>query len=172
MPLFQVENVEEVHWTFGVCSTDEETCLNERYDGTNITEITGIQLATLHPGSLDFALLESLTFPQVESMSCQELCDCLSCGDGHCSDKEDQDKCPGNTSGFICRCSSSPAFPTFQSILRDMMRTGMACRQCSNWWNQRDEKTNNFIQFWCVFKVHRNFIFDVDFDIKFQVVAF
>ena len=132
MPLFQVENVEEVHWTFGVCSTDEETCLNERYDGTNITEITGIQLATLHPGSLDFALLESLTFPQVESMSCQELCDCLSCGDGHCSDKEDQDKCPGNTSGFICRCSNSQAFPTFKSILRDMMRTGMACRQCSN----------------------------------------
>ena len=74
-----------------MCSADEETCLNERYDGTNITEITGIQLGTMHPGSLDFALLESLTFPQVESMRCQELCDCLSCGQGHCSDKEDQD---------------------------------------------------------------------------------
>merc|ERR1712121_87257 len=80
-----------VHWTFGVCSEDEQTCLEERYDGSNITEITGIQLATMHPGSFDFALLESLAFPSVESMNCEELCNCLSCGHGHCSDEEDQD---------------------------------------------------------------------------------
>ena len=122
--------MEAIHWTFGVCSNDEETCMNERYDGNNITEITGIQLDNLHPGSLDFALLDSLAFPQVESMNCQELCNCLSCGQGHCSDNEDQDKCPGTTSGFICRCSSSSAFLTFTDILKDMMRTGMACRAC------------------------------------------
>merc|ERR1712241_1215061 len=121
------DDMEAVHWTFGVCSKDEETCLEERYDGNNITEITGIQLATMHPGSFDFALLESLSFPNAPSMNCEEPCNCLSCGHGHCSDEEDQDKCPGNTSGFICRCSSSPAFPTFQAILRDMMRTGIAC---------------------------------------------
>ena len=122
--------METIHWTFGVCSADEKTCLYERYDINNITEITGVQLATIHPGSLDFALLESLTFPAVESMNCEELCNCLSCGHGHCSNNEDQDKCPGNSSGFICRCSSSEAYPTFRSTLRDMMMTGMACRQC------------------------------------------
>merc|ERR1712062_379220 len=121
---------DSVHWTFGVCSDKEDTCMNERYDGNNITEITGIQLATMHPGSLDFALLESLTFPSVESMNCEELCNCLSCGHGQCSDDVDQDKCPGNTSGFICRCSNSDAYPRFNAILRDMMRTGLACRQC------------------------------------------
>ena len=121
-----------MHWTFGICSENEDTCLNERYDGNNITEITGIQLATMHPGSLDFALLESLTFPEVESMNCEDLCNCLSCGHGHCSDDVDQDKCPGNTSGFICRCSNSDRFANFNAILRDMMRTGLACRQCEN----------------------------------------
>jgi len=130
--LRESEEMEAIHWTFGICSEDEQTCLDERYDGNNITEITGIQLATLHPGSLDFALLESLTFPSVESMNCEELCNCLSCGHGHCSDNEDQDKCPGNSSGFICRCSSSEAYPTFKAVLRDMMRTGMACRQCDD----------------------------------------
>lgn len=124
--------MEAIHWTFGICSQEEETCLEERYDGNNITEITGIQLATMHPGSMDFALLESLTFPTVESMNCEELCNCLSCGHGHCSDHEDQDKCPGNSSGFICRCSSSESYPTFKKILMDMMRTGLACRQCDD----------------------------------------
>ena len=86
----------------------------------------------MHPGSFDFALLESLEFPSVESMNCEELCNCLSCGHGHCSDEEDQDKCPTNESGFICRCSNSPSYPTFNTILRDMLTTGMACRTCEN----------------------------------------
>merc|ERR1712227_955044 len=30
-------DMESVHWTFGVCSEDEETCLEERYDGKNFT---------------------------------------------------------------------------------------------------------------------------------------
>ena len=119
-------------WTIGVCFEGKQACINERYDGNNITEIAGIQLATLRPGSPEFALLESLTFPSVESMNCEELCNCLSCGHGQCSDEVDQDKCPGNTSGFICRCSNSEEFPAFNSILRDMMRTGLACRQCEN----------------------------------------
>ena len=132
--------MEAVHWTFGICSEEEQTCLEERYDGNNITEITGIQLATMHPGSFDFALLESLTFPSVESMNCEELCNCLSCGHGHCSNHEDQDKCPGNSSGFICRCSSSESYPTFNRILRDMMRTGLACRQCDDMYGLEDSK--------------------------------
>ena len=123
--------MESVHWTFGVCSKDEETCLEERYDGSNITEITGIQLATIHPGSFDFALLESLAFPCVESMNCEELCNSLSCGHRYCSDEEDQDNCPGNKSGFICRFHNSPSYPNFNTILKDMLTTGMACRQCN-----------------------------------------
>merc|ERR1712136_630574 len=71
-------------------------------------------------------------FPSVESMNCEELCNCLSCGHGNCSDEEDQDKCPGNESGFICRCSNSPSYPHFNTILRDMLSTGNACRQCDN----------------------------------------
>ena len=86
----------------------------------------------MHPGSHVFALLESLTFPTVETMKCEELCNCLSCGHGQCSDNVDQDKCPGNTSGFICRCSNSKAFPAYTPILRDMMTTGLACRRCEN----------------------------------------
>ena len=122
--------MDSVHWTFGICSEDEQTCLEERYDGSNITEITGIQLATMHPGSFDFALLESRTFPSVETMNCEELCNCLSCGHGQCSYNKDQDQCPGITSGFICRCSNSEAFPHYNSILRDMVRTGLVCWQC------------------------------------------
>ena len=115
-----------------MCSKDEETCLKERYDLTNITEITGVQLATMHFGSFDYALLESLTFPSVGSMSCEEICNCLSCGHGHCSDQDDQDKYPGNENGFICRCSNSPSYPHFNTILKDMFSTGNACRQCQS----------------------------------------
>ena len=124
--------MDSVHWTFGMCSKDEETCLKERYDLSNITEITGVNLATMHFGSFDYALLETLTFPSVESMSCEEICNCLSCGHGHCSDQDNQDKYPGNENGFICRCSNSPLYPHFDSILRDMFSTGNACRQCHN----------------------------------------
>ena len=119
-----------IHWTFGVCFKDEKSCEKERYNRRNITQISGFQLATMHPGSFDLALLESLAFPRVKTMNCAELCKCLSCGYGHCSDKKDQDKCPGNDSGFICRCSNSPSYPKFNTILRDMMTTGMACRKC------------------------------------------
>ena len=122
--------MEAIHWTFEACSEEEQTCLDERYDINNITEIAGVQLATIQPGTFDFALLESLMFPAVERMNCEELCNCLSCGHGHCFDNDDQDKCPGNSSGFICRCSSSEGYPTFKSVLRDILMTGMACRQC------------------------------------------
>ena len=92
----------------------------------------GIQLRTMRPGSLEFALHESLTYPSVETMNCEELCNCLSCGHGQCSDNENQDKCPGSTSGFICRCSNSKAFPAHNTIVQDMITTGLACRQCEN----------------------------------------
>ena len=82
-------------WTIGVCFEGKQACINERYDGNNITEIAGIQLSTLRPGSPEFALLESLTFPSVESMNCEELCNCLSCGHGQCSDNIDQEQCLG-----------------------------------------------------------------------------
>ena len=98
----------------------------------NITQIAGTQMAEMHLGSIDFALLRSLTYPAVESMNCDELCNCLSCGQGICSDQEDQDKCPLNKSGFICRCSNSPLYPNSKAILMDMLVTENACRQCDN----------------------------------------
>ena len=98
----------------------------------NITQIAGTQMAKVQPGSIDFALLTGLTFPPVESMNCDEVCKCLSCGHGYCSDQEDQDKCPMNKSGFICRCSSSPSYPNSRAILMDMLVTENACRQCDN----------------------------------------
>jgi len=118
------------HWTFGECSNDEESCLNARYDSSNITEITGVQLATLNPDSIEAALLESLTLPMVDSMNCEELCNCLSCGHGHCSNQEYHDKCYGNGSGFICKCENTDSYPNFNSIVKDVLATGMACRQC------------------------------------------
>ena len=127
----QVED-EPGHWTIGMCFEGEQACLNESYDRNNVTEIAGIQLGTMRPGSLEFALLESLTYPSVETMNCEELCNCLSCGHGQCSDDIAQDKCLGNTPGFICRCSNSEAFPHYNSIIRDMVRTDSVCRQCEN----------------------------------------
>ena len=124
--------MDTVHWTFGVCTEDENTCLEQRYNVGNITQIAGRQMATMNRGSIDFAVLESLTFPSVESMNCEELCNCLSCGHGHCSDQEDQDKCPGDQSGFICRCSNSPSYPFLQMILMDMLSSGNVCRQCNH----------------------------------------
>ena len=119
-----------VHWTFGICSEDEDTCLKQRYNMWNITQIAGTQIATIYPGSIDSALLGSLAYPAVESMNCEELCNCLSCGHGYCSDQEDQDKCSVNKSGFICRCSNSPSYPNSKMILIDTLSTGNACRQC------------------------------------------
>ena len=124
--------MESGDWTFGVCSKDEETCLDERYNGSNLTQILGVQLATMHPGDFNFALLESLEYPSVKSMNCEELCKCFSCGHGHCSDRKDQDKCPGKEPGFICRCSNSSLYPNFNTILRNMLTTGMACRKCDD----------------------------------------
>ena len=106
------------HWTFGECSNDEESCLNARYDSSNITD------------SIGAALIESLSLPIVDSMNCEELCNCLSCGHGHCSNQEYHDKCYGNESGFICKCENSDSYPTFSSIVKDVLATGMACRQC------------------------------------------
>ena len=122
--------MEALHWTFGVCSKEEQTCQEQRYDVRNITQITGIKLAKMNPGSIELALFESMILPKVESMNCEELCNCVSCGHGHCSDQEDQGKCPGNENGFICRCSNSPSYPILRSILLDMLSTGRACRQC------------------------------------------
>ena len=126
--------VEEFHWTVGVCAQDESSCLDERYTMDNITEIVGVQLETLHPGSFDLAILHSLEYPSSEPMNCHELCHCLTCGEGICSDKEDQEKCQDqeNTNGFICRCMNSAKFLQFGDVTRDMLATGMACRTCSN----------------------------------------
>ena len=122
--------MEAGHWTFGECSNDEESCLNARYDSSNITEIAGVQLAKLSPNSIEAALLESLTLPMVESMNCEELCNCLSCGHGHCSNPEYHEKCYGKESGFICKCENSDSYPSFTSIVKEILATGIACRQC------------------------------------------
>ena len=78
-----------------MCFEGEQACLNKSYDRNNITQIAEIQLGTMRQGSLEFALRESLTFPTVETMNCEELCNCLSCGHGQCSDNIDQEQCLG-----------------------------------------------------------------------------
>jgi len=123
-------DMEAEHWTFGECSNDVDSCLNARYDSSNITEITGVQLARLDPDSIEAVLFESLTLPMVDSMNCEELCNCLSCGHGYCSNQENRDKCYGNGSGFICKCETSDSYPSFSSIVKEVLATGMACRQC------------------------------------------
>jgi len=114
----EADDMEAVHLTFGECSNNEESCLNARYDSSNITD------------SIGAALIESLTLPIVDSMNCEELCNCLSCAHGHCSKQENHDKCYGNGSGFICECENSDSYPSFSSIVKDVLATGMACRQC------------------------------------------
>ena len=104
----------------------------ERFDGSNITEIKGTQLTTINFGSFDFSLHENFNFPSVESMKCEELCNFLSCSHGCYSNHGNQENRPGNESRSICRCSNSPSFPNFNTILRDMLTTGMACKTCDN----------------------------------------
>jgi len=126
----EANDIEAGHWTFGKCSNDEESCLNARFDSSNITEIMGVQLARLDPDSIAATFIKSLTFPNEDSMNCEELCNCFSCGHGHCSDQENHDKCYGNGSGFICKCENSDSYPSFRSIIKEVLATGMACRQC------------------------------------------
>ena len=91
--------------------------------------MTGTKMARLYLDSFDSALLDSLTFPRVESMNCDELCNCLSCAPGLC--EEDKEKCPGNKQGFICKCGNSDSYPSFNTIVRDMLITGLTCRKCN-----------------------------------------
>ena len=121
----------ETRWTFGDCFENKDECLSERYALQNLTEIAGVKLDNLIQGSLDFALLMSLSLPEVPSMNCEELCNCLSCGYGECTNDDSQDHCPNGNFGFICKCSSSLQYPRFIDILRDMVITKMACRVCS-----------------------------------------
>jgi len=116
------------HWTFGVCSKYKESCLKKRYNSNNIAEISVIQLARSDLDSFDSALLDSLTFPRVESMNCDELCNCLSCAPGQC--EVDKDQCPGNERGFICKCGHSDLYPSINAIVKDMLITGLTCRKC------------------------------------------
>ena len=95
----------------------------------NLTEIAGINLNNIHPGTFDAVFIRSLTLPK-DPLNCEELCKCLSCGHGKCENNKDQDKCPKGTQGFICRCSNSKAYPTFKQIIEDMLKTNMACRTC------------------------------------------
>ena len=119
--------MQDDHWTVGLCFADEDACLNERYNLSNITEVTGDKLET---SAIVADLLGSLTFPNVTTMNCEELCNCLSCGHAQCSNQEDQDNCPGNGNGYICRCAISRSYPSFNLVLKDVLLNDAACRQC------------------------------------------
>ena len=90
--------------------------------------MAGRQLVRSDLDSFDSALLDNLTFPMVESMNCDELCNCLSCAPGLC--EEDKEKCPGNNRGFICKCGNSDSYPSVNTIFKDMLINGMTCRKC------------------------------------------
>ena len=124
------EETHEVHWTFGVCSQEQQACQDKRYDMYNVTEISGAPLASLFPVPPALGFIEGLKFPDgAQSMNCEEICNCLSCGHGVCSNTDDQSNCPGNSSGFICGCSKNEGLPVVD-ILADMKKTGNVCRQC------------------------------------------
>ena len=124
--------MQEEHFTIGKCFNNEDACLKERYDLSNVTEIAGIQLDQFQFDGADWNsdLLRYLRFQNIETMNCEDLCNCLSCGMAHCSDQKNQDNCPGNESGYICRCATSPSYPSFNVISKDMLLNGLVCRQC------------------------------------------
>jgi len=128
LSLRQADDIAIGHGTFGVCSKDRESCLNKRYNSSNITEMGGTNMARLYLDSFDSSLLDNLTFPMVESMNCDELCNCLSCAPGLC--EEDKEKCPGNNRGFICKCGNSESYPSINTIVMDMLSNGITCRRC------------------------------------------
>ena len=97
-----------VRWTLGVYSRDIETCPEERFDGSKITEPEGKRLAAINPGSFGFSLVQSLNSPSVESMNCEEFCNCLSWSHGYHSYHEDQHKGPGGESRLMCRFLKLP----------------------------------------------------------------
>ena len=92
--------------------------------------MTGTKMARLYQNSFDSTVLDSLTFPRVETMNCDELCNCLSCAPGLC--EEDKEKCPGNNRGFICKCGNSESYPnsSINTIVKDMLGNGITCRKC------------------------------------------
>ena len=90
--------------------------------------MTGTKMARLYQNSFDSTVLDSLTFPRVESMDCDELCNCLSCAPGQC--EVDKDQCPGNDRAFICKCGQSDLYPSINTIVKDMLITGLTCRKC------------------------------------------
>ena len=91
--------------------------------------MAGRQLVRSDLDSFDSALLDSLTFPRVESMNCDELCNCLSCAPGQC--EVDKNQCPGNDRAFICKCGQSDLYPSINTIVKDMLITGLTCRKCN-----------------------------------------
>ena len=122
----------DFHLSVGRCFHEEEKCLGVTYDMSNITEVAGTRLDKIAPHSGNEVFLSLLKYPNKISMNCQELCKCLNCGYGYCSEKQDQDRCLPETNGFICECEKSSKFPTFEHIMKDMMVNQNACRSC-NW---------------------------------------
>ena len=117
--------------TVGRCFKEEEKCLGVTNDMRNITEVAGTRLDKIDPHSGNEVFLSLLKYPNEISMNCQELCQCLNCGDGYCSEKQDQDRCLPERNGFICECEKSFQFPRFRDIMKDMMINQNACRACN-----------------------------------------
>ena len=121
----------DFHLTVGRCFQEEEKCLGVTYNTRNITEVAGTRLDRIVQHSWNDDFLNSLKYPNETSMNCQELCECLNCGYGYCSEKQDQDRCLSEKKGFICECEPSIQFPTFKDIMTDMMKNQKACRACN-----------------------------------------
>ena len=121
----------DFHLTVGRCFKEEEKCLGMTYNMRNITEITNTRLAKIAPHSWNEEFLSSLKYPNEIAMNCQEVCECLNCGNGYCSEKQDQDRCLPEENGFICECEISFRFPTFKDIMKDMLINQNACRSCN-----------------------------------------
>ena len=64
---FKFDGCAETRWTFGDCFENKDECLSERYALQNLTEIAGVKLDNLIQGSLDLALLMSLSLPEVKA---------------------------------------------------------------------------------------------------------
>ena len=99
-----------VHWTLGVWYRDKGPCLEERFDGSNRTEITG---ATMNPGSFEFSLLESLKSPRVESMNGEEHCNCLYFSHGYYPNHDAK----GNVLEVTLDCYADVQNPNYFNII-------------------------------------------------------
>ena len=115
-------------WTVGQCWQSNRQCRSNKYTIEDVFQIFGEPLTEK---DFFFSFFD-VKLPR-NAKDCNQLCKCLTCGTGSCS--QDSQKC--SNGGSICTCNPSNDYPFFEAIATDMMATSNACRRCDSSWGRK-----------------------------------